>query len=152
MTLYIAILAISLLNGLMLPIKQEKPLESQFGVNLIVTRPQSEVTPLTEKEEILYYIDFYASEYKIDENLLSNIIRCESRFDPNAKNKSSSAEGLAQWVSMSWVSARTQMKESTDLRLRTNIQEAVKTTAFYISRNSTTAWNSSKSCWLDKTK
>ena len=138
----IVLLAISIFNGSMLTVKQEQPLESEFGLNLIVTRPQSEVTP----DDVHYLISYYAREYKIDEKLLSRIIYCESSFNPLAKNKSSTAGGLGGFIDSTFVSARKQMGEPTDLWLKYDKEEAVKTTAFYISKNGVGAWSASYEC------
>ncbi len=83
-------------------------------------------------------IDRYGGQYGVDPNLLHKIAACESGHNPNAVN--GPYAGMYQYLASTWSSNRRAMGEDPDPNLRFNAEEAIKTTAFKISRDGTGAW------------
>lgn len=54
--------------------------------------------PLSVQEKIVAY----AAHYGVDRELALDLARFESNFNPNAKNPTSSAKGVYQWIHGSW--------------------------------------------------
>jgi soluble lytic murein transglycosylase-like protein len=82
----------------------------------------------------------YASLYSVDKSLLRKIAACESGFNPSAAY--GDYLGLFQFSSGAWINSRALMGEDTNLGLRTNAEESIKTAAFKISRGEQNAWPS----------
>lgn len=82
----------------------------------------------------------YSNEYGIDRNLLHNIAQCESGFNASSYNKKYGYSGMYQFSESSWKSARMRMGVDTNLDLRFNPQEAIRTAAFKLSRDGAGAW------------
>lgn len=80
----------------------------------------------------------YGNEYGIGEQVLEKIGRCESGFNPQAVN--GPYAGMYQFVASTWVSNRKAMGLDPNPNLRFNTEEAIRTTAFKISRDGTGAW------------
>ncbi len=80
----------------------------------------------------------YSSAYSIDIELLKRIAKCESGFNTNATNKDYA--GLFQFGTTLWTQTRTLMGESSDLNLRFNPEEAIKTASFMVSQNHLGIW------------
>jgi hypothetical protein len=114
------------------------------GLN--ITKPgQKQTKSIVKKVETIIapsevdsLINKYASDYAVDPNLMKKIARCESHFNPNAAN--GQYKGMYQYGNSTWVSTRKQMGLDTDIDLRYNAEEAIKTTAFKISRGGKMAW------------
>lgn len=85
-------------------------------------------------------IKHYASLYGVSSEFLSCIIFHESGFRPEVKNKNSSATGLGQFISSTWVSFRKRMGEDTDLELRKNPEESIKTLSWALSKGYKNHW------------
>ena len=84
----------------------------------------------------------YSSQYNIDREQLRRIAICESSLNPQAKNIN--YVGLYQFGQSAWVSARQSMGLSTDLTLRTDPEESIKTAAWMISQGRASAWPNCK--------
>lgn len=80
----------------------------------------------------------YGQEYKVDKQVLEKIARCESHFNPQAQN--GPYVGMFQFMESTWVVNRKRMGLDPDPGLRTNPEEAVRTTAYKISRDGVGAW------------
>lgn len=80
----------------------------------------------------------YGEEYGVNEQLLERIAGCESTFNPQAVN--GPYAGLYQFLTSTWVSNRKAMGLNSNPALRFNPEEAIKTTAYKISRDGTGAW------------
>ena len=82
--------------------------------------------------------DQYSQQYGVKKELLRKIARCESGFNPRAVN--GPYGGMFQFLTSTWQSNRRAMGLDPNPDLRFNPEEAVKTTAFKISRDGTGAW------------
>jgi soluble lytic murein transglycosylase-like protein len=80
----------------------------------------------------------YGEKYGVSPLLLREIAACESSFNPRAVN--GPYAGLFQFCTSTWVSNRQAMGLNPDPELRFNAEEAIKTTAYKISRDGTGAW------------
>lgn len=80
----------------------------------------------------------YSGAYSIDKELLKRIAQCESGLNPQAQTQDYS--GLFQFSEVLWRQTRTLMAENTDLNLRLNPEEAIKTAAFMVSQNHLGIW------------
>ena len=80
----------------------------------------------------------YSNEFGVDEGLLKKIAYCESHYNPEAVN--GPYGGMFQFTAGSWASARKRMGLDSDSGLRFNSEEAIKTAAFKISQDGTSAW------------
>lgn len=81
----------------------------------------------------------YADEYHIDKELLKKIADCESHFNPNANNNDMYL-GMYQFGEGAWIGARSRMGLDTNLTLRTNAEESIRTAAYKISQGEQSAW------------
>jgi hypothetical protein len=80
----------------------------------------------------------YSEKFNVDKQLLIRIAKCESGFRHDAVN--GPYLGMFQYLSSTWVSARKEMGENSDESLRTNPEEAIKTTAWKIAHGGISAW------------
>jgi soluble lytic murein transglycosylase-like protein len=108
-----------------------KPEESQS----FLTRSAPNTSSLEYLEPI---IEKYAKQYHVSKEVMIKIAKCESNFRPEAVN--GPYGGMYQFVTGTWVSNRNAMGENPDPGLRFDAEEAIKTTAFKISRDGTGAW------------
>lgn len=80
----------------------------------------------------------YASHYSIDREQLKKIADCESGRNPLAEN--GPYGGMYQFSENSWISTRTAMGMDTNVTLRFNAEEAIRTAAFKLSTGGKNAW------------
>ena len=80
----------------------------------------------------------FSQEYSVDQNLLTKIAACESHFNANSVN--GDYGGMFQYSSSTWQTTRTAMSLDPNPDLRFNAEEAIKTTAYKISRGGSSAW------------
>ncbi len=80
----------------------------------------------------------YSNDYNIDKELLKRIANCESTLNINAI--SNNYAGLFQFSEQTWINARTTMGNDTNVELRFNAEESIKTAAFLISRGRLNLW------------
>ena len=83
-------------------------------------------------------IEMYATEYGVNKDMMVHIAKCESGFRSNAVN--GPYAGIYQFVASTWSSNRRAMGLDPDPTLRYNLEEAVKTAAFKMSRDGYGAW------------
>lgn len=84
-------------------------------------------------------IDYYSDSYGVDKDLSRAIAYCESQYDPIAKNASSTAEGVFQFIDSTFAKYCTGEK----LNSKDNISCGVR----LISERQTGHWNESVACW-----
>jgi len=96
------------------------------------------VSSVVSPAELAPLFSKYGEEYGVSEEVLKNIANCESHFNPNAVN--GPYAGMYQFVDSTWVSQRNAMGLDSNPDLRFNAEEAIRTTAFKISRDGTGAW------------
>lgn len=92
-----------------------------------------EPVQLTPKE---YLWDTYPDEAP----LMDRIITCESGWNPNAKSKLSSATGLAQFLSSTWIWSREGLERDPDLQLRLDPYENIDTAIWLLHAYGPTQW------------
>jgi hypothetical protein len=116
------------------------PTPTKFPVRISTQKPmtRSIYKDSSAYNDIRSSIEKYAHEYSVDVDVLEQISRCESGFNPNATN--GPYGGLFQFHPGTWVSTRRRMglDENTDLRF--HAEESIKTAAYKISRDGTSAW------------
>lgn len=89
-------------------------------------------------------IEEYSLEAGVSSSTLTRIIRCESNFNPKAKNPNSSAKGLAQIIDGTWKHFKC---EGEPLDARDNIRCATK-----ILKDSVHHWDASVMCHANLAK
>ncbi len=99
--------------------------------------PAPTVVPLTY-DELESLFTKHSERFSVAKDLLKKIANCESGFNPNAIN--GNYMGMFQFSPNTWINNRMLLGENTDINLRTNADEAIKTAAFMISRHITNAW------------
>jgi hypothetical protein len=95
--------------------------------------------------QLINYIEKYAEEYGVSVRYLTCIAREESRFNSEAVGDSGKARGVYQFHLGTWQSFRRQMGLSTE-DLRTDEEEATRTTAWAISKNLDGHWSVADEC------
>lgn len=96
-------------------------------------------TPTMEKGEIVSgFVDKYSTEYGLNPNVVRHLAMCESGFRTNATN--GKYVGLFQYDSQTWIRIRTEMGKTTDPELRYSAEEAIRTTAFALSKGKSGLW------------
>lgn len=100
-----------------------------------------EVKPIIAKSEVEKLIVKYFGD---DAEMALKIAKCESGFNEKAKNKTSTASGVFQILSGTWISNRKAMGLSTNLNLRFNAEENIKTAKYIHSRRNWQPWECRK--------
>ena len=105
--------------------------------------PQTETTTYVvhtqpAPQDVGALIEKYASEYGVNKDMMVHIAKCESGFRSNAVN--GPYAGIYQFIGSTWSSNRRAMGLDPDPTLRYNLEEAVKTAAFKMSRDGFGAW------------
>ncbi len=109
----------------------------------VVNVPVSFETELTVPELIIKYSDYH----QIPSSLTLKIAKCESGFNPLAKNKGSTASGVFQFLDGTWKLTREQMGLDSSVVLKLDAEENIKTAIWKIANGGLNAWNASKGCW-----
>ncbi|MCX6726138.1 MAG: transglycosylase SLT domain-containing protein [Candidatus Shapirobacteria bacterium] len=111
------------------------------------TKPKPTLTPTpspTPRPTIILQKDLdelftkYSNEYNVDKELLKKIANCESTLNPNASTNKYA--GLFQFAEPIWIQTRNLMGQNSDINLRFNTEESIKTAAFLISRRRFDIW------------
>lgn len=110
------------------------PTSSPTATPTITPIPQ----PTSTSEQINEFINSFASEYGVSPDILRHLAICESGFNPSALKLSYA--GLFQFGPSTWKNIRTEMEEETDVNLRLNAKEAVKTAAYVLHVNKAYIW------------
>ncbi len=106
-------------------------------VKKIVVTPKP--TPTAEPtENVNKLIDKYSIQYGLDPNVFRHLAVCESNLRSNAVN--GRYVGIFQYDSETWRKIRVEMGAVADSELRYSAEEAVKTTAFALSKGKSKLW------------
>lgn len=100
------------------------------------TSPPAIPTIITNFET---YFEQFASQYGVDKELMKQIARCESGFNPESRN--GTYGGMFQFAESTWVTTRSEMGKDTNTDLRFSAQDAIETAAFKIGRHGAGAWS-----------
>ena len=84
------------------------------------------------------YFSLFSSQYQVDIWLLRRMAICESGYNYLAIN--GVYEGMFQFAPNTWIATRQRMVLDTNPDLRLNPEEAIRTAAFKISQDGTSAW------------
>jgi hypothetical protein len=95
------------------------------------------------KEEVQQFIKDYSESYGISADTPLRIARCESGFNQYAKNKSSTASGVFQYLSQTWANTPEGRNGLSVFDADANVRAAVR----HIAVHGTVPWLSSKHCW-----
>lgn len=96
--------------------------------------------------EVDNLIEQYASAYGVPEKAgkIKKMVWCESKGDPNAKNRYSTAGGIAQYLDSTWANtAQGQAGLS-----KYDPQAAAEAIVIDVSQGLEYKWNASRSCWV----
>ena len=104
----------------------------------LVSKPKKQQPLKLSSQNLEVLFDKYSQQYQVASGLLKKIARCESSFNPRAVN--GPYGGMFQFLASTWQSNRRAMGLDPNPSLRFNPEEAIKTTAFKISRDGTGAW------------
>jgi len=91
-------------------------------------------------QDIDKWFEQYAREFSVDIALLRKIAVCESGYNSISNNNKHNYGGMFQFSVGTWKSTRISMGVDPNPDLRFSPQEAIKTAAYKISRNGTSAW------------
>lgn len=96
-------------------------------------------TPTKEPfETVSHLIDQYSALYGLDVNVIRYLALCESGLRSNATN--GKYVGIFQYDERTWKTLRQEMNLETNPDLRYSAEEAIKTTAYAISKGKTKLW------------
>lgn len=113
-----------------------------------IPEPPKEVvisSPFDAKE----FIKITANKYGFPEHLALKVAKCESGFDPNAKNPKSTAEGIYQFIDSTWAKTLRDMglpKTTSKYDPKANIEAGI----WLMKHEGTQHWQESKNCWSKK--
>jgi hypothetical protein len=94
--------------------------------------------PITSPDYMNDFFQHYSDEYHVDKEQLKKIAKCESSFNTGASYMDYG--GMFQFSSSSWSVTRTAMGQDPNPDLRYSAEESIKTAAFKISRDGSSAW------------
>lgn len=97
--------------------------------------------------EVEEYIEKYSKKYEVDVDLAKNIAWCESNYYQYAKNASSSAEGVFQFIDGTWMYTMELMNLATTTDRKMEIPLSIEAGVFLLSEEGSYHWNASKHCW-----
>lgn len=128
-------------------------LSEKIAITQEVISQEVKVKDMTIEEHIAHY----AKENWVSPVLVKNIIRCESWFNVYAKNKTSSARWLAQFLTQDfkrkdWTWHKSTRTSSSERYLWYkwdvyNVDDHLQVLTKKIANEGTRAWNASKRCW-----
>ncbi len=95
------------------------------------------------EKEVIELIKIHASTYGLNPDLPLRIAKCESGHRANAKNKSSTASGVFQYLAGTWANTSAGRAGISVFDADANIRMAIT----HIATKGTSPWASSKSCW-----
>jgi hypothetical protein len=126
-----------LLIGLVIGLGKEETCQENYSDNFI----SAFNCPVFIENQTLASIT--GDDYNIYQ-LAYRIIQCESSWNPEAKNKESSAYGLGQFINGTWE----YVQDKWDIELdRYNSEDQMYATVRLLEEEGTKHWITSKSCW-----
>jgi hypothetical protein len=111
------------------------PTPSDIPTVTLTPSPQPTIATTTDLETLF---SKYSAQYSVSEDELKKIANCESGQRIDAQN--GDYLGMFQFGASTWASTRSAMGLDPNPDLRTNAEEAIKTTAFMLSRGEQNAW------------
>jgi hypothetical protein len=101
-----------------------------------------------EEETLPSPIEYLRIQAGSNAEVLETLIRCESGWQTEIKNKNSSATGLGQFINSTWIWTRTEMGRDPNLELRKDPYEMIDTLIYlWDNGNGWRHWEESHHCW-----
>jgi hypothetical protein len=94
--------------------------------------------------EVIELIKGYSKSYGISADIPLRIAKCESGYNSLAKNKTSSASGVFQYLASTWRGTDQGKAGLSVFDADANVKAAVSYIAIH---KATSPWNASKACW-----
>ncbi|EFK95855.1 protein containing Lytic transglycosylase-like, catalytic domain [sediment metagenome] len=113
-----------------------KPVTRQQNKIILAGVSTNKSTNYTSPYDDLF--EKHANDNNLDKNFLKKIAKCESTYNPNARN--GIYQGLYQFSASTWKSTRNSMGLDPNPDLRNNPDEAIKTAAWKIAHGGIRAW------------
>lgn len=107
--------------------------------------PVPSADPAPDKQRVIDLIRATSERYGIQPELPLAIARCESGYNANAKNRSSTASGVFQYLAGTWANTPEGKAGKSVFDVEANIEAAVR----HIAKKGTSPWNASKHCWAN---
>ena len=85
-----------------------------------------------------------AHTYNVSSELMLAIAQCESGFKPDAQNPTSTASGIFQWLTSSFISSAQAYEVPLD---KNSVEVQAELTAKVIAVEGTAKWDASQDCW-----
>lgn len=124
-----------------IPVPTETPTPSPTPKPTTTPKPSPTLTvkptPVSSGQLDNWFTD-YSNHYSVNREQLWKIAVCESKLNPKALN--GDYAGIFQFSSRTWQTTRKEMNLDSNLDLRFNPEEAIKTAAFKISRGGLSSW------------
>lgn len=128
--------------------RKQQATSKQPTISRLISQPISQ--SFSGNSEVDNLIDHYANIYGVSEKAgqIKKIVWCESKGDPKAKNRYSTAGGVAQYLDSSWATtAQGQAGLS-----KYDAQAATEALVTDVSQGSERKWSASRSCWGQKNR
>ena len=90
-----------------------------------------------------------SEKYEIHPVLLNNLIKCESGWDPNAKNPKSTAKGLCQFLDSTWDWTLFKMGIDAEKADRFDANLQLEACAWLMANDDLGHWEETRKCWQD---
>ena len=122
----------------------------QYGEvqKLVDTKQEVELIEVVRTMSIEDHIKHIAEQEEFYEaDLLIRIVKCESRFNPLAKNTTSTATGWYQFLEGTWTEGSNKMGVDWSLDDRTDLEKSTKMAIYWIKQGKLSKWDASRSCW-----
>ena len=100
---------------------------------------------VVEEDKIRDIIISKSEEFNIDPQILLTLAKCESRFDPKAKNPKSTASGIFQFVKITWESTIKELGRE-DFEVFNSVHNT-HAAAYLYSKKGIKPWLASYECW-----
>ena len=123
--------------------------QAQTTPTVINDLPTQENTNPTKKTltqgEIRAVVSLYARKNDVKEVLALAIVKCESGFNPNAKNPSSTAKGLFQFLNSTRIETSRRMGTPTFSPF--DVEKQAAAGAWLLRTDGVRHWEASRTCW-----
>lgn len=146
--LYVVILDIILIPLMMFWSYMDWARKTPYDKEVMERLERIEETLSDPSGSLIGFMVLEANRVGVNPSLANRIIWCESRWNPNAKNPTTSAHGLFQITDGTWEYAVKKMGERVELMYSNNdAYNQLEVGIWLLANEGTHHWKSSKSCW-----